>query len=195
MRVVNDFSIQVATVNGSGSQSANSVLLKSIFGMGVPVSGKNLFPSNIAGLAHLVHDPRQQRRIRGAQARDRHPDRDESGDGAEDALALPAGGVAIYEEKPQPQAVSRRRGLLSGAVRQDHGGVCPEAKLRKLVKNMVYVGVVAQLLDIDMDVRRSGAAQAVCQEAEGFDLNWARCRRASTTREKLTKQDPFFIER
>src|SRR5476651_1391739 len=49
-RVVNDFSIQVATVNGSGSQSANSVLLKSIFGMGVPVSGKNLFPSNIAGL-------------------------------------------------------------------------------------------------------------------------------------------------
>ena len=49
-RVTNDFSINVATVNGSGSQSANSVLLKSIFGMGVPVSGKNLFPSNIAGL-------------------------------------------------------------------------------------------------------------------------------------------------
>jgi 2-oxoglutarate/2-oxoacid ferredoxin oxidoreductase subunit alpha len=49
-RVVNNFSINVATVNGSGSQSANSVLLKSIFGMGIPVSGKNLFPSNIAGL-------------------------------------------------------------------------------------------------------------------------------------------------
>src|SRR5712671_7487829 len=49
-RVVNDFSIQVATVNGSGSQSANNVLLRSIFRMGVPVSGKNLFPSNIAGL-------------------------------------------------------------------------------------------------------------------------------------------------
>src|SRR3954471_9538633 len=48
--VVNDFSIQVATVNGSGSQSANNVLLRSIFRMGVPVSGKNLFPSNIAGL-------------------------------------------------------------------------------------------------------------------------------------------------
>src|ERR1700677_573016 len=49
-QVVNDFSIQIATVNGSGSQSANSVLLRSIFRMGVPVSGKNLFPSNIAGL-------------------------------------------------------------------------------------------------------------------------------------------------
>jgi len=49
-RKVNDFSIQVATVNGSGSQSANTVLLRSIFQMGVPVSSKNLFPSNIAGL-------------------------------------------------------------------------------------------------------------------------------------------------
>src|SRR3974377_2179668 len=48
--VVNDFSIQVATVNGSGSQTANSVLMRSIFQMGIPVSGKNMFPSNIAGL-------------------------------------------------------------------------------------------------------------------------------------------------
>src|SRR5579884_1803928 len=48
--VVNDFSIQVATVNGSGSQTANNVLMRSIFQMGIPVSGKNMFPSNIAGL-------------------------------------------------------------------------------------------------------------------------------------------------
>ena len=49
-RIINDFAIQVATVNGSGSQTANMVLLRSIFQMGVPVSGKNMFPSNIAGL-------------------------------------------------------------------------------------------------------------------------------------------------
>src|ERR1700716_194344 len=49
-KVINDMSIQVATVNGSGSQTANSVLLRAIFQMGIPVSGKNLFPSNIAGL-------------------------------------------------------------------------------------------------------------------------------------------------
>src|SRR6185295_14830055 len=48
--VINDFSIQVATVNGSGSQTANLVLLRAIFQMGIPASGKNLFPSNIAGL-------------------------------------------------------------------------------------------------------------------------------------------------
>src|SRR5271169_1302396 len=50
VQVLNDLSIQVATVNGSGSQTANSVLLRAIFQMGIPVSGKNLFPSNIAGL-------------------------------------------------------------------------------------------------------------------------------------------------
>src|ERR1700734_3899058 len=49
-RIINDMSIQVATVNGSGSQSSNTVLLRAIFQMGVPVSGKNLFPSIIAGL-------------------------------------------------------------------------------------------------------------------------------------------------
>src|SRR5215510_9719980 len=49
-RVVNDFSIQVATVNGSGSQTANLVLLRSLLLMGIPASGKNMFPSNIAGL-------------------------------------------------------------------------------------------------------------------------------------------------
>src|SRR5512133_145491 len=48
--VINDFSIQVATVNGSGSQTANSVLMRAILQMGIPVSGKNMFPSNIAGL-------------------------------------------------------------------------------------------------------------------------------------------------
>src|SRR3990167_4015589 len=49
-QIVNDMSIQVATVNGSGSQTANTVLLRALFQMGIPVSGKNIFPSNIAGL-------------------------------------------------------------------------------------------------------------------------------------------------
>src|SRR5690348_3536401 len=49
-RVMNDMSLQIATVNGSGSQTANTILLRSIFQMGIPISGKNIFPSNIAGL-------------------------------------------------------------------------------------------------------------------------------------------------
>src|ERR1700722_10156601 len=97
-RVINDFSINVATVNGSGSQSANSVLLKSIFGMGVPVSGKNLFPSNIAGLP-TWYTIRASKDGYVARRRDSevlvalNPET-----ARPDTLALPSGGVAIYEE-------------------------------------------------------------------------------------------------
>src|ERR1700761_3882306 len=97
-RIVNDFSIQVATVNGSGSQSANLVLLKSIFRMGIPVSGKNLFPSNIAGLPtwYTIRASKE-----GYIARKKEIDiliamNPETA--KEDMLSLAPGAVAIYEE-------------------------------------------------------------------------------------------------
>ena len=113
---INDFSINVATVNGSGSQSANSVLLKSIFGMGVPVSGKNLFPSNIAGLPtwFIIRASKD-----GYVARKRsaeilvalNPDT------AKRRYARPAPRRRRHlRGEPQPQAVPRRRGLLPRAV-------------------------------------------------------------------------------
>src|SRR5882762_9867145 len=97
-RVVNDFSIQVATVNGSGSQSANTVLLRSIFQMGVPVSGKNLFPSNIAGLPtwYTIRASKQ-----GYIARKKEIDvlvAMNAETAREDILSLPPGGAAIYDE-------------------------------------------------------------------------------------------------
>src|SRR6202522_4071103 len=96
--IVNDFSVQIATVNGSGSQSANLVLLKSIFRMGIPVSGKNLFPSNIAGLPtwYTIRASKD-----GYVARKKEIDlliAMNADTAKQDALALPAGGVAIYEE-------------------------------------------------------------------------------------------------
>src|SRR5260221_14463556 len=96
-RVTNDFSIIVATVNGSGSQSANSVLLKSIFGMGVPVSGKNLFPSNIAGLPtwYTIRASKE-----GYVARTRDTEilvALNTETAREDILSLPARAAAIYE--------------------------------------------------------------------------------------------------
>ena len=60
-RIINDMSIQVATVNGSGSQSSNTVFLRSIFQMGIPVSGKESLPIQYCRPADLVHDSRQQR--------------------------------------------------------------------------------------------------------------------------------------
>src|SRR5271154_7013591 len=96
--IVNDFSIQIATVNGSGSQSANLVLLKSIFRMGIPVSGKNLFPSNIAGLPtwYTIRASKD-----GYVARKREIDvliSLNAETAREDMMSVQAGGAAIYEE-------------------------------------------------------------------------------------------------
>src|SRR5690348_7428335 len=149
-KVVNDFSLQVATVNGSGSQSANTVLLRTIFQMGVPVSGKNLFPSNIAGLPtwYTIRANKD-----GYVARKKEIDllvamNPETA--ANDVMSLAPGAVVLYDEPLNLRPL--RSDLIFYSVPFDKlvAPVCPEAKLRKLVKNMIYVGVVAKLLDIDM---------------------------------------------
>ena len=136
-RVINEFSINVATVNGSGSQSANSVLLKSIFGMGVPVSGKNLFPSNIAGLPtwYTIRASKY-----GYVARTRDPEilvalNPETA--RQDILNLPKGGVAIYEENLNLKQYRDDVTCYPVPFDKITAAICPEAKLRKLVKNMV----------------------------------------------------------
>ena len=195
-RVINDFSINVATVNGSGSQSANSVLLKSIFGMGVPVSGKNLFPSNIAGLPtwFIIRASKD-----GYVARKRafevlvslNPDTARA-----DVLALPTGGVAIYEENLDLRQY--RDDIVFYPVPFDKitAAICPEAKLRKLVKNMIYVGVVSQLLSIDLGVVESGLRKQFAKKQKVFDLNFGAVKAGfDYAQENFTKQDPFFIER
>src|ERR1700704_1307332 len=148
--VVNDMSIQVATVNGSGSQSSNTVLLRSIFQMGVPVSGKNLFPSNIAGLPTWYTIRANKDGYIGRKKEIDFLVAMNPETAQEDTLSLAAGASVLYDE---PLALNKlRNDLIFYSVPYDKivAAVCPEAKLRKLVKNMVYVGVVAQLLEIEM---------------------------------------------
>ncbi len=194
-RVANDFSINVATVNGSGSQSANSVLLKSIFGMGVPVSAKNLFPSNIAGLP-TWYTIRASKDGYVARKRDAevlvalNPDT-----AREDALALPVGGVAIYEEKLDIKQY--RDDIVCYPVPFDKitAAVCSEAKLRKLVKNMVYVGAVAQILQIDLAVVERGLQKQFAKKQKVFELNFGAVKAGfDYAQATFIKQDPFVIE-
>ncbi|HTX77673.1 MAG TPA: 2-oxoacid:acceptor oxidoreductase subunit alpha [Terracidiphilus sp.] len=194
-RVVNDFSINVATVNGSGSQSANSVLLRSIFGMGVPVSGKNLFPSNIAGLP-TWYTIRASKDGYVARKRDSevlvalNPET-----AKDDILSLPAGAVAIYEENMNLKQY--RDDVICYPVPFDKitAAVCPEAKLRKLVKNMVYVGVVAKMLHLDLGIVEKGVKQQFARKQKVFDLNFGAVKAGwDYAGEKLVKQDPFVIE-
>jgi len=194
-RVSNDFSIKVATVNGSGSQSANSVLLKSIFGMGVPVSGKNLFPSNIAGLPtwFLIRASKD-----GYVARKRDPEvlvALNPDTARQDVLELPVGGAAIYEENLDLKQY--RDDVVFYPVPFDKitAEICPEAKLRKLVKNMVYVGAAAQLLSIDIGVVESGLRKQFSKKQKVFDLNFGAVKAGfDYAAEHFTKEDPYVIE-
>src|SRR5512133_351411 len=195
-RVVNDFSIQVATVNGSGSQSANTVLLRTIFQMGVPVSGKNLFPSNIAGLPtwYTIRASKD-----GFIARKKEIDfliamNPETA--KEDVLALQPGAAVLYDEPLKLKEL--RSDLTFYAVPYDKlvGAVCPEAKLRKLVKNMIYVGVVAQLLSLDMAEVEKALRKQFATKKKAADLNFNAAKAGyDYAAASLTKQDPFFVER
>jgi 2-oxoglutarate ferredoxin oxidoreductase subunit alpha len=193
--IVNDFSIQIATVNGSGSQSANSVLLKSIFRMGIPVSGKNLFPSNIAGLPtwYTIRASKD-----GYVARKKEIDiliamNPETS--KEDMLSLPVGAAAIYEESADLRQFRDDVACYPVPFDKLTAAVCPEAKLRKLVKNMIYVGVAAQLFKMNMADVEAALRKQFAKKVKAADLNWAAVQAgfeyASTN---FTKHDPFVLE-
>src|ERR1700693_1537130 len=195
-RIINDFSIQVATVNGSGSQSANLVLLKSIFGMGIPVSGKNLFPSNIAGLP-TWYTIRASKR--GYVARRREIEllgAMKAETAREDILSLPSGGAAIYDESLNLKQY--RDDVICYPVPFDKltAAVCPEAKLRKLVRNMIYVGVVAQLLSMDLTQVEKAVRRQFAKKQKAADLNWGAIKAGyDFAASSLTKQNPLLLER
>ena len=195
-RVVNDMSIQVATVNGSGSQSSNTVLLRSIFQMGVPISGKNLFPSNIAGLPtwYTIRANKD-----GYIARKKEIDflvamNPETAQ--EDVKSLAPGASVLYDE---PLALDKLRSDLTFySVPYDKlvAPACPEAKLRKLVKNMIYVGVVAQLLEIDLAEVEKAVRKQFAKKVKAANLNWAAAKAGyDYAAANLTKRDPFYIQR
>jgi 2-oxoglutarate/2-oxoacid ferredoxin oxidoreductase subunit alpha len=193
--VVNDFSIQVATVNGSGSQSSNSVLLRSIFMMGIPVSGKNLFPSNIAGLPtwYTIRANKE-----GWVARKKEIDiliamNPETA--REDVLSLAPGGVAIYDEPLNLNTVRSDVTFYPVPFDKLTAAVCPEAKLRKLVKNMVYVGVAAKLFEIDMQKIELALRKQFKKKVKAADLNMNAVKAGyDYTTASLTKADPFRVE-
>lgn len=195
-RIINDFSIQVATVNGSGSQSANIVLLKTIFGMGIPVSGKNLFPSNIAGLPtwYTIRASKH-----GYVARKKEIDilvAMNTETAKDDILSLPAGAVAIYEDALDLKQY--RDDVICYPIPFDKltATVCPEARLRKLVKNMVYVGIVAKLISMDMTAVEAALRRQFAKKQKAADLNWGAVQAGyNYAAESLTKQDPFVLER
>jgi len=196
-RVVNDFSIQVATVNGSGSQTANSVLMRAIFQMGIPVSGKNLFPSNIAGLPTWFTI-----RVSGDGYIGRRRDSEffvamNPETAQEDVMNLRPGAAIVYDEPLKLNGLRDDLHFYPVPFDKLVAPVCPEAKLRKLVRNMIYDGVVAWLLGIDFDeVHTALLKQFGARKAKAAEVNWnAVLAGRDYAGKNFTKSDPFVVER
>ncbi len=194
-QIVNDFSIQIATVNGSGSQSANSVLLRSIFRMGVPVSGKNLFPSNIAGLP-TWYTIRVSKHGWVARKTDidvliaMNPETAQ-----QDVLSLGAGAVVIYDESFKLNELRSDLTFYPVPFDQLAASTGADAKIRKLVKNMVYVGVAAQLLSIDMEWIEKSVRKQFAKKVKAAELNLSAVRAGfEYAASSLTQQNPYLVE-
>src|SRR5437660_1149883 len=170
-RVVNDFSLQVATVNGSGSQTANLVLLRSILLMGVPVSGKNMFPSNIAGLPTWYTIRASKRGYVGRKKEVDFLVAMNSETAKEDVLTLEPGAAVVYDEPLKLNAL--RNDLVFYPVPFDKlvTPVCPDAKLRRLVRNMIYDGILAKLLGIDPALMDKALQKQLGKKAKAVTLN------------------------
>ncbi len=170
---VNDFSIKIATVNGTGSASANTLLMKSIFRSGIPVMGKNYFPSNIQGLPTWYE-------IR--VTKDGHVARSGKIDlmvamnpetYARDVKEVEPGGYLVYDSTwPRPALLKREDVTVIGVplaqlCNENFNGV----RTRILMKNICYAGVLAALLELDLGHIRTLLAETYAKKPQLVESN------------------------
>ncbi|MGH8284585.1 MAG: 2-oxoacid:acceptor oxidoreductase subunit alpha [Steroidobacteraceae bacterium] len=171
--MINDFVIKIATVNGTGSASANSLLMKSIFRSGIPVMGKNYFPSNIQGLPtwyeiRVTKDGYVARSgkvdIMVAMNAETY---------GKDMREVAPGGYLIYDSTwPRPALLKREEITVIGVplaklCNENFDGV----RTRILLKNICYTGVLAALLDLDLQQIRALLAETYAKKPQLVDSN------------------------
>jgi len=194
-RGVNDFSITVATVNGSGSQTSNLTILRAIFKMGIPVSGKNLFPSNIQGqptwyTIRVSKDGFLARREEQEIVVAMNPAtflRDLQG-------VLPGGAFYYADDIRYP---IDRQDIVTypmpvKQITKDSGA---PSNLRDYVANMVYVGVLSQLLGIDLEKVHQALSFHFKGKTKPIELNYGVIQAAfEWSSANLVKHDPYRVE-
>ncbi|HJW91180.1 MAG TPA: 2-oxoacid:acceptor oxidoreductase subunit alpha [Anaerolineales bacterium] len=193
--VVNDFSITVGTANGSGSQTSNLTILRALFKMGIPVSGKNLFPSNIQGLPtwytiRLSKEGFLARRDEQEVVVAINPD-----SFAQDLAGVMPQGVFFYADDIRlpinrddvvayPMPVKR-------LVKESEA----PASLKNYIANMVYVGVLAQMIGIDLEKIRQALDFHFKGKQKPIDLNFGVIQKAAAwAADNLEKRDPYWVE-
>ncbi len=194
--IVNDFAFVVATPNGTGSQTSNLTLLRALFKMGIPVNGKNIFPSNIQGLPTWYH-------IR--VSHEGYVARRETSEVLvafnqatvhEDILMLPPGGVCVYNDDwrnvPQRDDIT----LYGIPVNQFLRQVNAKGKFRDRYTNMIYVGAMAALFDIELQAIDEALMFHFAGRRSIVDGNMDVIRMAANwVNENIEKVDPYRVER
>ncbi|MFI5273807.1 MAG: 2-oxoacid:acceptor oxidoreductase subunit alpha [Ktedonobacterales bacterium] len=193
---VNNFTVVAATVNGSGSQTANNTLLRALFKMGIPVVGKNIFPSNIQGLPTWFS-------IR--VSKDGYVARRETAEivvamnrttAAEDIAGVASGGVVIYPTEwklAEDRSDVTYYSLPVAQMAKDSGAT---TEMRPYVANMAYVGALVELLGIDIEEIKQALSEHFKGKQKPIDLNFGVVQAAiDYIRQNAPKRDPFRVER
>ena len=194
---INNFSIVAATVNGSGSQTANNTIARALFKMGIPTTGKNLFPSNIQGLPtwYIIRLSREGyigRRENAEILIAMNP-----ATATEDMAKVPAGGVIIYPSEWKMTVETRTDvTYYSLPVQQLAKAAGAAPKMVAYVANMAYVGALAELLGIELDEIDAALMWHFSGKRKAVDLNMGVVKAAMEyVRTNLTKRDSFKVER
>lgn len=193
--VVNDFCMTVCTVNGSGSATANITLLRAMFHMGIPVSGKNIFPSNIKGLPTWFS-------IRvskdGYLARVAHDDiivQMNPSTWEQDLVYDVPGGVIFYADHIDLPISREDIIAYPMPVKELVKSADVPRNLQDYMENMVYVGVVAQMLGIDLDIIHEVLLDQFNQRTSVAESNFAIVKLAADwARDNLVKRDRYHVE-
>jgi 2-oxoglutarate ferredoxin oxidoreductase subunit alpha len=193
--MVNNFSIIISSTNGTGSQTANLILLRALFSMGIPVSSKNIFPSNIQGLPTWYYirlssqgfeAHRRNAEVLVAFSRKTFPN---------DFASLPPGGVCLRPEEwvdaPEREDVTTYTIPVDGLLRE--AGV--RGKNRDYLANMVYVGAISQLLGIELETIEQAVGHHFTGRQGMFEKNSAMVRGAFEWTANNTKKDDPFVAR
>ncbi len=194
-KVVNNFSITIGTVNGSGSQTANLTLLRALFKMGIPVSGKNIFPSNIQGLPtwYTIRVSKD-----GFTARCEEQEivvAVNPSSFLRDLAGVTPGGAFFYPDDSKFPIDRKDISIYPMPVKSLSRAANVSPALRDYIANMVYVGVLAKMLGIDLEAIKSALDFHFKGKAQAIDSNFATIQAAfDWATQNLTKNDPYSVE-
>ncbi len=193
-KIINDFSITISTVNGSGSQTANVTLLRALFKMGIPVSGKNLFPSNIQGLPtwytiRLNKNGFTARRDEQEIVVEMNP-----ASFQRDLESVAPGGAFFFADDIKLPIPRTDISVYPMPIKQLAKAAQVSPSLRDYIANMVYVGLLAQMIGIDMEKIRQALDFHFKGKAQAIDLNLNVIKSgAEWAAQNLKKSDLFFV--